>query len=54
MLPQSKAGLVSTLYAKGENIEVDYRADGIYVTLTADEKLRGQFAQYIVGDSDEQ
>ncbi len=52
VLPQSKAGLVSTLYAKGENIEVDYRPDAIYVTLTADEKLRGQFAQYIVGDGD--
>lgn len=52
VLPQSKAGLISTLYEKGENIEVDYRADGIYVTLTADEKLRGQFAGYIVGDED--
>ncbi len=46
-LPQSKAGLVSTLYEKGENVEVDYRTDGIYASLTADEKLQGQLSQYI-------
>ena len=55
VLPQAKAGLISALYEKGENVEVDYRADGIYVTLTADEKLRGQFAQFITeGGNDEQ
>ena len=46
-LPQSKAGIVSTLYAKGENVEVDYCADGIYATLMADEKLQGQLSEYI-------
>ena len=48
MIPQSKAGLISTLYSKGENVEVDYRADGIYATLVADEKLQGQLGEYIV------
>lgn len=47
-LPQAKAGLVSLLYSKGENVEVDYRADGIYATLTADEKLQGQLSEYII------
>ena len=42
MIPQSKAGLISTIYSKGEDVEVDYRADGIYATLVADEKLQGQ------------
>ena len=48
MIPQSKAGLISTIYSKGENVEVDYRADGIYATLVADEKLQGQLGEYIV------
>lgn len=48
MIPQSKAGLISTIYSKGENVEVDYRADGIYATLVADEKLQGQLDEYIV------
>ncbi len=48
MIPQSKAGLISTLYSKGENVEVDYRADVIYATLVADEKLQGQLGEYIV------
>ena len=48
MIPQSKAGLISTIYSKGENVEVDYRADGIYATLVADEKLQGQLSEYIV------
>ena len=50
MIPQSKAGLISTIYAKGENVEVDYRADGIYATLIADEKLQGQLGEYIIED----
>jgi len=46
-IPQSKAGIISTLYTKGENVEVDYRGDGIYATLVADEKLQGQLSEYI-------
>ncbi len=49
-LPQAKAGLISGIYAKGENVEVDYRADGIYATLVADEKLQGQLSEYIIED----
>ena len=48
MIPQSKAGLISTIYSQGENVEVDYRADGIYAPLEADEKLQGQLGEYIV------
>lgn len=47
-LPQSKAGLISNIYAKGENVEVEYATDGIYATLVADEKLQGQLAEFII------
>ncbi|MBQ8474330.1 MAG: GTPase HflX [Clostridia bacterium] len=47
-LPSSKANLISLIYEKGENVEVEYRTDGIYASLTADEKLQGQLAEYTV------
>lgn len=39
---------LSELYGAGENVQVEYRENGIFVTLLGDEKLRGRFAKYRV------
>ena len=46
-LPQSEGGLLGLIYKDGENVEVEYTADGIDVTVTCDEKLLGKLKKYI-------
>ena len=47
-LPASEGALMGLIYKNGENVSADYREDGIYVTLTCDEKLRGRLSDYII------
>lgn len=47
-LPASEGSLMGLIYKDGENVSADYREDGIYVTLTCDEKLRGRLSDYII------
>ena len=47
-LPASEGALMGLIYKDGENVSADYREDGIYVTLTCDEKLRGRLSDYII------
>ncbi len=48
LLPASAGDKLSELYGAGENVQVEYRDDGIYVTLLGDKKLQGRFADYEV------
>ena len=46
-LPPDKGSLTGILYQMGEDVELDYREDGIYGTVTADEKLLGKIRPYV-------
>ena len=46
LLPTSAGDKLGELYGAGENVQVEYREDGIYVTLMGDQKLQGRFAAY--------
>lgn len=46
-LPQSEGALLGLIYKDGENVEVEYTADGIDVTVTCDEKLYGKLKRFI-------
>lgn len=46
-LPQSEGALLGLIYKDGENVEVEYTADSIEVTVTCDDKLYGKLRQYI-------
>lgn len=46
LLPADKGSLMGLIYKDGENVEVDYRNNGIFVRLMCDEKLRAKLAQY--------
>ena len=46
LLPASAGDKLSELYGAGENVQVEYRENGIYVTLLGDKKLQGRFAEY--------
>ena len=46
LLPADKGSLMGLIYKDGENVEVDYRNNGIFVSLMCDEKLRAKLAQY--------
>lgn len=48
LLPADAGDKLSELYGAGENVQVEYRENGIFVTLLGDEKLRGRFAKYRV------
>lgn len=48
LLPAGAGDKLSELYEAGENVQVEYRDDGIYVTLLGDKKLQGRFAEYEV------
>ena len=48
LLPADAGDKLSELYGAGENVQVEYREDGIFVTLLGDEKLWGRFAAYRV------
>ena len=46
LLPADKGSLMGLIYKDGENVEVDYRNNGIFVSLMCNEKLRAKLAQY--------
>lgn len=46
LLPASAGYKLSELYAAGENVQAEYRDDGIHITLLGDKKLQGRFADY--------
>lgn len=46
-LPPDKGALTGLLYQMGEDVELDYREDGIYGIVTADEKLLGKIRPYV-------
>ena len=48
LLPTGAGDKLNELYGAGENVQVEYRDDGIYVTLLGDKKLQGRFAEYEV------
>jgi len=46
-LPQSEGALLGLIYKDGENVNVEYTAEGIEVSLTCDDKLYGKLKKYI-------
>lgn len=48
LLPTGAGDKLNELYGAGENVQVEYRDDGIYVILLGDKKLQGRFAEYEV------
>ena len=46
-LPQSEGALLGLIYKDGENISVEYTAEGIDVTVTCDEKLYAKLKRFI-------
>ncbi len=46
-IPPAEGAVTGILYQMGDDVEVDYRADGIYAEVTADEKLLGKIRKYI-------
>jgi len=47
-IPPSDGAVTGMLYQLGDDVEVSYEADGIHVTVTADDKLLGKIKKYIV------
>ncbi len=47
-IPSNEGAVTSLLYQMGEDVEVDYREDGIYCTVTADDKLYGRIRKYVI------
>jgi len=47
-IPPEEGAVTGIIYQMGDNVVVDYREDGIYVTVTADDKLLGKIQKYIV------
>ncbi len=47
-IPANEGAVTSLLYQMGEDVEVDYREDGIYCTVTADDKLYGRIRKYVI------
>ena len=46
-IPSAEGAVTGILYQLGDDVEVDYRADGIYAEVTADDKLLGKIKKYI-------
>lgn len=46
-IPSDKGALTGLLYQMGEDVELDYREDGIYGIVTADDKLLGKIRPYV-------
>ncbi len=46
-IPPSEGAVTGLLYQLGDDVEMDYRADGIYCTVTVDDKLYGKIRKYI-------
>jgi len=47
-LPED-GGMVSLLYAKGDDVNVEYRSDGVWGDAIVDDKLKGQLNDYFIG-----
>lgn len=48
LLPAGAGDKLGELYDVGENVQVEYRENGIFVTLLGDKRLQGRFAKYRV------
>ena len=46
-IPPAEGAVTGIIYQLGDDVEMDYREDGIYVTVTADDKLIGKIRKYI-------
>ena len=46
-IPPAEGAVTGIIYQLGDDVEMDYREDGIYVTVTADDKLIGKIKKYI-------
>lgn len=46
-IPSDKGAVTGLLYQMGEDVELDYREDGIYGVVTADDKLLGKIRPYV-------
>ena len=46
-IPPAEGAVTGVIYQLGDDVEMDYREDGIYVTVTADDKLIGKIRKYI-------
>jgi len=46
-IPPEEGAVTGLIYQLGDDVEMDYQEDGIYATVTADEKLLGKIRKYI-------
>ncbi|MBQ4607195.1 MAG: GTPase HflX, partial [Clostridia bacterium] len=46
-IPPAEGAVTGIIYQLGDDVEMDYREDGIYAAVTADDKLLGKIRQYI-------
>ena len=51
MIPPEDGAVTGIIYKDGEDVEMDYREDGIFCRLTADEKLYARLKKYIVEEN---
>ncbi|MBE6569201.1 MAG: GTPase HflX [Ruminococcaceae bacterium] len=47
-IPPEDGAVTGLIYQLGDDVEVSYEEDGIHVSVTADEKLLGKIAKYII------
>lgn len=47
---QQDGGIMNMIYKFGSDVECDYKDDGIYISLTCDEKLYGKISEYIINE----
>ncbi len=47
-IPPEDGAVTGIIYKDGDDVNVDYREDGIYVEVTADEKLYAKIKKYII------
>lgn len=47
-IPPADGAVTGIIYKDGDDVTVDYREDGIYVEVTADEKLYAKIKKYII------
>ena len=50
-IPPEDGAVTGIIYKEGDDVEVDYREDGIYCSLVADEKLYAKLKKYIQEES---
>ena len=47
-IPPEDGAVTGIIYKDADEVDVDYREDGIYVTCVADDKLYAKIKKYIV------